>query len=179
MDVFQSIGQGIEKTLDALKDSKERIHYQAKKYSRLSKLRLEKSQVEGEIKRLYEDLGQAYYRSIEEGSDQAQRLLHELVAKLDQEKEILKALDNQLKQDLVEEAPGPKERTCPHCHEVLEEGDQFCSHCGSSMEETKVFQRGIFVDNVEILTKMCPNCGKQVSVHAKYCNRCGLDLENL
>ena len=57
MDVFQSIGQGIEKTLDALKDSKERIHYQAKKYSRQSKLRLEKSRVEGEIKRLYEDLG--------------------------------------------------------------------------------------------------------------------------
>lgn len=179
MDVFQSIGQGIEKTLDALKDSKERIHYQAKKYSRQSKLRLEKSRVEGEIKRLYEDLGEAYYQSIEEGSDQAQRFLHELVAKLDQEKEILKALDNQLKQDLVEEAQEPKERTCPHCHEVLEEGDQFCSHCGSSMEETKVFKRGIFVDNVEILTKMCPNCGKQVSVHAKYCNRCGLDLENL
>lgn len=179
MDVFHSIGKGIEKTFDALKDSKEKIHYQAKKYSRQSKLRLEKSQVEGEIKRLYEELGEAYYQSIEEGSDQSKKILHELMIKLDQQKEILKALENQLKQDLMEEGQDQPQKRCPHCNEVMEEGDQFCSNCGSSMEETKVFKRGIFVDNVEILTKMCPNCGNQVSVHAKYCNRCGLDLENL
>lgn len=178
MDLFQSIGKGIEKTVHLLKDSKEKVKYQAKQYSKQSKLRMQKAEVEKEIKNLYKELGQAYYQSVEKKTDQSKKLLHELMAKLDEQKEILKAIENQIRQHIFKESPEEPQRRCPYCNEPMGERDQFCSHCGYSMEETKVFERGVFVDNVEILTKMCPNCGNQVSIHAKYCNRCGLDLEN-
>ena len=179
MDVFQGIGKGIERVFETVKDSKEKVKYKAKRYSSQSKLHFQKMEVEGEIKRLYRELGEVYYDSIEQQTTQSKKLVHELMAQLDEQKEILKGIENQMRQHLFKEKEEEPAKRCPYCNEPLGEKDQFCSHCGYSMEETKDFERGVIVDNIEILTKMCPNCGNQVSIHAKYCNRCGLDLENL
>lgn len=177
LDLFQTIGRGMEKAFDRVKDTSQRAKYSAKMYSNRSKLKIQKMEVEEQINRLYQDLGQAYYDYVEVKTEENQEKIREVMVKIDEQKEILKAIENQIRLHKFKEEAEEVEKRCPCCNEPIEDKDQYCSHCGQSIEETKVFERGIFVDNVEILTKMCPNCGNQLSVHAKYCNRCGLNME--
>ena len=47
---------------------------------------------------------------------------------------------------------------CEHCGTSYEEGDNFCSMCGSE------------------LSNACPHCGTRNKKEAKYCRYCGYSL---
>lgn len=50
---------------------------------------------------------------------------------------------------------------CPHCHQELNENDQFCHYCGERIIKT---------------LKNCPNCGQEITDDYQICPQCGFHL---
>jgi len=57
--------------------------------------------------------------------------------------------------------PAVEEIPCPHCQEINEVGDRFCSHCGKSLTPQK---------------KQCPQCKAEVKASATFCTQCSAPL---
>lgn len=50
---------------------------------------------------------------------------------------------------------------CPHCHQEVNENDQFCIHCGNK---------------IILPLRHCPNCGERIHDHDYICSHCGYEL---
>ena len=55
---------------------------------------------------------------------------------------------------------------CQSCHKPLQEGNKFCTHCGTPVPSTEPPQ-----------PEICPQCGQTPTVGAKFCGYCGFVLE--
>lgn len=179
MDLFQTIGSGVERVVSSVSDMGKRMKYQAKTATGNSKLRLKIMETENILKGLYEELGRSTY---EERQDLplSRRPAMEIMSEIQERREVLKGLENQLRYRQFKEPPKEEPLRCAYCNEPLDPEDRFCPSCGLKVtppEEEEDPGEGIFIDDVEIHTKMCPNCGEQISIHAKYCSRCGTRTE--
>ncbi len=78
----------------------------------------------------------------------------------------------------------PPRRSCPRCHERLEENASFCKNCGLRLDrsETEEFVPGLLstAEHKAIITSQalpCPQCGTKLPPHAKFCSVCGQHIE--
>lgn len=62
--------------------------------------------------------------------------------------------------------PGPGAQACTSCGAALEEGDAFCSSCGTRVPEPVVSVR------------VCSSCGREAAADAAFCSGCGTRLED-
>ncbi|AGF51647.1 sll0243 [Synechocystis sp. PCC 6803] len=76
------------------------------------------------------------------------------------------SLGTQTTSSSLEPLPGASTPNyCQACHQSLQEGDKFCTHCGTSvavMEPPK--------------PQICPQCGHTPTAGAKFCGNCGFVL---
>lgn len=124
--VRSTVGQGVS-----------RVTSEADKTIRLTRLSGELGGKRHELDRAYQDLGQAAYSLIEEGT-----LEHEGLKETRQRIEDLKAQVKTLEEEIAEVRVGDKtpevkvtavERPCPACGQDVPEGMKFCGHCGHAM----------------------------------------------
>ena len=96
----------------------------------MSKLRINLSELNGEINRRYQELGQFIYEAKKAGtSDETE--LDEKIAGLDDLYAQLTAVSAQL-------AALQNKVTCPCCGKQMEIDATFCSHCGMKLTKTEV-----------------------------------------
>ena len=50
---------------------------------------------------------------------------------------------------------------CPHCGDVVKEGEKYCDHCGEPL----------------LVNKICKKCNTENDFKASYCMNCGSKLE--
>lgn len=95
----------------------------------MSKLRLNLAELNGEINKRYQELGQFIYEAKKAGNADEMELeekiavLDELYAQFGAVSAQLNALQNKI--------------VCPSCGKRLDTGAMFCSHCGVKLTETK------------------------------------------
>lgn len=59
---------------------------------------------------------------------------------------------------------------CHECGKELEEGAEFCYHCGRSKKDALALDdNGTFVNE----SHTCPNCGQKISDGDAFCQKCG------
>src|SRR6185437_4547637 len=121
--VRSTVGQGVS-----------RVTSEADKTFRLTRLSSELGGKRHELDKAFEELGQAAYGLMTEGT-----LQHEGLAETRQKIEDLQAQVKTLEEEMAEIRVGDKipetkvtavERPCPACGKDVPEGMQFCGHCG-------------------------------------------------
>jgi uncharacterized RDD family membrane protein YckC len=63
---------------------------------------------------------------------------------------------------------------CQNCGAELEDGDVFCSYCGTNIESDIKPIMG-----AEVKKRLCPKCGTELKGGEKFCGFCGADTESI
>ena len=91
------------------------------------------------------------------------------------EPEEIQIVEEQINEEVLEEAVGaqeaadePKEKTCPHCGEPIDDDFEFCTNCGKSVKEPE--QQSAPAEEAETVCKVC---GSKLNPGAVFCEECG------
>lgn len=158
MDFFSGLGKRFS-------DAAKTVSEKTKTGVESTKLGIELKAKQGEISKLYEKLGAAFYASKGESLEMA-----DIVEQLDALHAEVDALSEQI--DKVNNV-----RRCPGCGQSQPRGARFCAQCGTAMPEDPVEPEPVEVPEEEEAThSMCPDCGAELEADAKFCTVCGKDL---
>lgn len=169
MDIFDTIGKNLESFAEQAKDLTKRVNIGAKEASKVTKIKFQLKEQEGQLNLLYRDLGETYYMEMRNQAHRAEKSSSELLMQIDEVILDIERLENLIKYGELNE--GDK-RYCIQCNAELGEGDKFCRRCGMPVD---------MADDAEIIEisnpKVCPHCQHEISEDAIYCPGCGQPIE--
>lgn len=134
-----------------------------------TKLKINVSDKEAEIFKIYEVIGKTVYDSYKSGEDVGKIFTKEC-KKIDK---MLSEIEEMNKKMLFNKGM----RTCDGCGEVIEITNTFCANCGLKQKPVKIKEdKKDSSKKEEVLTKVCPECGLISESKYKYCSKCGHSL---
>ena len=89
---------------------------------------------------------------------------------------------NTMNYQMAEEVQQNTGKICGHCGYPLEEGQLFCTNCGTKVLEIKMESESAVEEDVpsdmeESHTVICPGCGSEMGETQRFCTACGTRLE--
>lgn len=170
MDIFNSIGRNLESLADQAKDLTQRVNIGAKEASKVTKLKFQLKEQEGKLNLLYRDLGEVYYMEMRNQKHRADKASSEVIMQIDEVISDIERLENLIKYGELNEGT---QKYCIQCHAELNEGDKFCSRCGTPVE---IMEESEVIEAVDPGT--CPHCGHEITEDALYCPACGNEIQS-
>lgn len=171
MDLFSGIGRGLEDLGKKAKDVGQKVNLGAKEASKNTKIKLQLKELETRIQTSFQDLGRTYYMEMRSQSHKTELSSAELLVQLDELHREREALENLLKYREINGMEGDDEKRCTNCHELLSEGDKYCSYCGQEVLSEREIIEANTTNKIE-----CPNCHFKAKSGSDFCSRCGTKL---
>ncbi len=171
MDIFNAIGKNLESFAEQAKDLTKRVNIGAKEASKVTKIKFQLKEQEGQLNILYRDLGEAYYMEMRNQGHRTDKSSSELLMQLDEVITDIERLENLIKYGELNEG---SVKYCLQCHAELSEGDKFCRRCGTPVPQEIIEDEDI----IEVMDpNECPYCHHELSEDASYCPGCGHEVD--
>lgn len=173
MEFMKKITEITKKVGEAASDTYKTVADKSGKFFKDTKTKMEISDREDELKKVYEDIGNTVYNMYLSGEDVGTVFTKEC-KKIDKMKKEIEDLNKAilLNKEL---------RTCQNCGETIPLDSVFCSNCGMKQKPIKVKEENTNRQEKETkeeakVEKVCPQCGNINETESKFCIKCGYKL---
>lgn len=167
MEFMEKITKLSKKVGDAASDTYSVVADKSGKLIEETKLKIEISDKQSEIKKIYEEMGKAVYDLYKKGEEVGSAFTKE-AKKIDK---LLKEIDENDKKIL--ECKGLQK--CDKCGETIVLKSNFCEACGAKQKVVRTKKVAKEQEEVE-LEKTCKKCKTVCDGRAKFCPKCGEEL---
>ena len=161
-EISKAVGKTASETYSTVADKSGKLVEEAK-------LKISIADKEGEIKKIYEEIGKSVYDEYKSGEDVGKAYTKES-KKIDKLNSEIKEMEEKIYHN-------KGLRVCKECGEVIAIDSTFCSNCGSKQKAVKIKEEKKEEVKEELKEQVCPECGTISDPKAKFCGKCGYKFE--